>query len=104
MTPAVAYPGNEPRLVVRDPVAHAISEPLGDGGHVFRERVDGVTDGPATFVLERLRRVPVEERDVRRDPAAEQLVHEPVVEVEPGGVDAAATIRQHPRPRDREPE
>ena len=45
----------------------------------------------------------MEERHVRGDPAAEQLVDEAVVEVEPRCVDGPAACRNDPRPRDREP-
>ena len=104
VAPAVADPRDDPRLVVRDPVADAVAEALGDDLDVLRERVDGVARGPAARVLEHLRRVPVEERHVRVDAVAEQLVDEPVVEVETCCVDAAAALGQDARPRDREAE
>ena len=104
VAPAVADPRDDPRLVVRGPVADAVAEPLGDGVGVLDERLGGRALGPAARVLERLRRVPVEERHERLDPVPEQLVDEPVVEVEPGRVDAAAAVRQDARPRDREAE
>ena len=53
-----------------------------DGLGVLDERLGGRARGPAARVLERLRRVPVEERRERLDPVREQLVDEPVVEVE----------------------
>ena len=59
-------------------------------------------DGPAAAILERLRQVPVVERDERLDAVREQLVDEAVVEVEAGGVHAAAALGEDPRPRDRE--
>ena len=83
MPPAVTDPGDDPRLVVRDPVGDAVAEAGRDGLDVLGERIDRVAHGPAARVLEHLRGVPVEERHVRRDPVAEQLVDEPVVEVEP---------------------
>ena len=65
----VAEPRDHPRLVLRDPVAHAIAEPGGDDLGVLRERLDRVARRPAAAVLERLRQVPVVERDVRLDAA-----------------------------------
>ena len=102
--PAVPDPGDDPRLVVRDPVGDAVAEARRDGLDVLGERIDRVAHGPAARVLEHLRGVPVEERHVRRDAVAEQLVDEPVVEVEPGRVDAAPALGQDARPGDREPE
>src|SRR5439155_9471731 len=46
----------------------------------------------------------VEERHERPDACGEQLVDEPVVEVEPRLVHLAAPMREHARPCDREPE
>ena len=46
----------------------------------------------------------MEERDERRDPVAEELVDEPVVEVEALRVHRTASARDDPRPRDREAE
>ena len=104
MPPAVTDPRHDPGLVVRDPVADAVAEALGDGLDVFGECIDRVAHGPAARVLEHLRGVPVEERDVRGDPVAEQLVDQPVVEVETCCVDAAPALGQDARPRDREAE
>ena len=58
----VAEPRDDPRLVVRDPVAHAVAETRRDDLGVLGERLDGVALGPAARVLERLRQVPVVER------------------------------------------
>ena len=66
------------------------------------KRVDGRPVEPAAVVLERLRQVPVVERDHRLDAGREQLVDEPVVEREPLGVGPALAGRLDPRPRDRE--
>ena len=59
-------------------------------------------DGPAAGVLERLRQIPVVERDEGLDAGLEQPVDEPVVEVEAGGVDLPAPGREDARPGDRE--
>src|SRR5260221_10981517 len=84
VAPAVADPGDDPGLVVRDPMSDAVAETRRDGLHIFRERIDRIAWRPATGVLEHLRGIPVEEGDVRRDAVSEQLVDELVVEVEPG--------------------
>ena len=89
MAPAVPDPRDDPWLVVRDPVADPVAEARGDGLDVLGERIDRVTRRPAARVLEHLRRVPVEQRHERRDPVAEQLVDQPVVEVEALLVDPA---------------
>ena len=102
--PAVTDPRHDPGLVVRDPVADAVAEALGDRLDVFGERIDGVAHGPAARVLQHLRGVPVEEGHVRGDPVAEQLVDQAVVEVEARGVDAALALRQDAGPGDREAE
>ena len=75
-----------------------------DGLGVLDERLGGRARRPAARVLERLRRVPVEERRERLDPVREQLVDEPVVEVEARLVHPAAPLGKHARPRDREAE
>src|SRR3954451_22856669 len=104
LAPRVPDPGVHPRLVVRDPVPYAVAEAARDGFRVLGERLRGRARGPAARVLERLRRVPVEERRERLDVVREQLVDEAVVEVEAGLVDRTAARRHDPRPRDREPE
>ena len=81
---AVAEPGDHPRLVLRDPVADTIAQRVGHDLDVLGEGVHGLAHRPAPAVLERLRQIPVIERDERLDPVGEQLVHEPVVEVEAG--------------------
>ena len=81
---AVAEPGGDPRLVVGDPERDAVAEPAGDAS------ANSGTPRPSRAPASRprsssaLREVPVVEGDDRRDPVREQLVHEPVVEVEAG--------------------
>src|SRR5216117_4504475 len=104
LAPGVSDPGVDPRLVVRDPVANAVAETAPDGLRVLGEGLRGRTRGPAARVLERLRRVPVEEGRERLDLVREQLVDEAVVEIEAGLVHPAAPLRQDARPRDREAE
>jgi hypothetical protein len=62
-----------------------------------------VVDRPASRVLERLRQVPVVERDVGCDPPRAQLVHEAVVEVEPRRVHGARAVGDDARPGHGEP-
>ena len=80
-------------------MADAVAEPRGDDLGVLGERVDRLARGPAAAVLERLRQVPVVERDEGLDAVREQLVDEPVVEVEAGRVHArrgpSGRIRGH---------
>ena len=104
LAPGVAEPGHDPRLVVRDPVADAVTETPADGIGVLDEPLCRRALRPASRVLERLRRIPVEEGRVGLDPLGEQLVDEPVVEVEPGLVDWPASGGNDARPRDREAE
>ncbi len=100
----VADPCDDPRLVVGCPVADTVAESLGDDGGVLDERLGGRALAPTALVLERLRQVPVVQREEGIDPVLEQRVDEPVVEVEPGRVHAATSFRQDARPRDGEAE
>jgi hypothetical protein len=101
---SVSEPGDDPGLVLRDPARHTVAEPGGDDLDVLGEGLRRVADGPPARILERLRQVPVVERHEGLDAGSEQLVDEPVVEVEPGLVHPSASLRQHARPRDREAE
>ncbi len=91
--PAIADPGVDPRFVVRDPVPDAVTEAAHDSVRVLDEGLRGRARRPAALVLERLRRVPVEERRERLDLVRKQLVDEAVVEVESRFVDRPATRR-----------
>src|SRR5213079_2280218 len=71
---------------------------------VLDERLRRRPGRPTARVLERLRRIPVEERRKRRDAGGEELVDEPVVEVEARPVDPPTPFGEDPRPGDREPE
>jgi hypothetical protein len=68
----------------------AVAEPGGDDLCVLDERLCGRARRPAAGVLERLRRVPVEEGRERLDLVREELVDEAVVEVEACRVDRPA--------------
>ena len=58
--------------------------------------------GPAALLLQRLRQVPVVQRQPRQDVGIQQLVDEPLVEVDALRVERAA-VGTHARPRGREP-
>ncbi len=81
----------------------AVAELLADGRRVVHERVDAAAPEPAAVVHERLRHVPVVERQHRLDASLEQRIHEALVVVERRRVDRAAAVGQTRRPRRREP-
>ena len=91
-----------PRLVERRPLADAIVERLEDDGRVVPESVGGVARRPPTGVLERLRQVPVVERDDRVDAGGEQLVDQAAVEAQARLVERTDAGRLDPRPGDAE--
>jgi len=91
-----------PRLVLRDPVAHAVAEPGRHRVRILDKGLGRLPPGPAALVLQPLRQVPVEEGRVGDDAGVEQAVHEPAVEIEAARVHAPAARREHARPRDRE--
>ena len=100
---AVAEPGAAPRLVQRDPLADAVAECRRDHPRVLGEPARGVAGGPATRVLQRLRQVPVVQREGRLDAALAQAVDQATVEVQAGLVGRALAVRLDARPGHREP-
>ena len=94
----VPEPRDDPGLVLGDPVAHPVAEPGDDDLRVLRERLHRIAGGPTAAVLERLGQIPVIQRDVRLDPAREQLVDDAVVVVEAGRVHAPGPVGKHARP------
>ena len=100
---AVAEERRAPRLVERGPGVHPVAERAVHQRRVVREPAGGVPLRPAAGVLQRLRQVPVVERQPRLDAPVEQPVHQPGVEVQPAPVGRAAPGRLHPRPGHREP-
>ncbi len=85
-------------LVDRDPHRRLIANPLGQHVSKLTEVLRGVAIGPAAALLERLRQIPVVDRDNRPDPVQVELFDEPAVIVEPALIHRAAAARQHPRP------
>ncbi|GAA0939965.1 hypothetical protein GCM10009559_34700 [Pseudonocardia zijingensis] len=70
-------------LVDREVVPHAVAEPCDDVAGVLGERECGLLALPAAVaVLRRLGQVPVVQRGERFDAGVEELVDQPVVEVE----------------------
>ena len=99
----VADPGRAQRLVDGEPVLHPVAERRADHAGVLGQRVGGVPGRPAAAVLQHLRQVPVVDGDERPDTGLQQRVDQPVVEGQPGRVDRAGAVREHPRPGDGEP-
>jgi hypothetical protein len=66
-----------------DPMRHAITETPADSMSELDERIHSRAVGPAAFIFERLRKVPVIKRRPRRDACRQEAIDETVVEVEP---------------------
>ncbi len=104
LDPAVPHVHERVKLVEREEVLDAVAQLLGHVTGVVREGLGGVARLPAlVLVLQRLRQVPVVERGERRDARGEQLVHQPVVEVEALRVRLSGAVGEDPRPGDGEP-
>ena len=97
----VAEEGRAPRLVEGRPGRHPVADGVVQREGVVGEAVRRVAVGPAAGVLERLRQVPVVERQPGPQAVAEQLVDQSLVEVDAGLVDRSA-VGADPRPRRRE--
>src|SRR4029453_11276849 len=90
-------------LVDREVVLHSVAELVGDVPAVVAERLRRVFGPPAAvLVLQRLREIPVIERDERLDPVCAQLVGQALVEVDAFRVRRTVTLREDARPGDRE--
>ena len=108
----VEFPGRVPRrdvaelrenvlLVDRDPMLHAIAEALEHEFRVRGEIVGALPALPATVaVLERLRQIPVVERDHRRDAVLQAFIDDVIVKLDAFFIRLAAALGQHARPRD----
>ena len=99
----VAEVRRAPGLVERGPHRHAVAVGVDDLRGVVGEAQGGVAHGPAAGVLEGLRQVPVVHRGHRVDAGRQEVVDQPVVEVEAGGVERARAGGLDPRPGEREP-
>ena len=98
----IAQDRENPRLVEHHPVFHAIAQPIGDDRGVVGEMLRGVAIRPSARIFERLRQVPMEQRDERPDLAPQQLVDHAAIEVETLLIDRAAALRLDSRPRNRD--
>ena len=97
----VAEERRAPRLVERGPHVHPVAERVVHVERVLGEALGGVADGPAALLLQRLRQIPVVQRQPRQDAGIQQLVDEALVEVDALRVERAA-VGAHARPRRRE--
>ena len=102
---AVALVRDDLGLVERDPDARRRRRAPRRRSAAYSAKRSAVSRvGPAARVLERLRQVPVVERDRGRDVARAQPVDERAVEVDAALVDGARDRRLDARPGDREAE
>src|SRR6266478_4616357 len=90
-------------LVEREEVPRPVAELSGDVTGIVGECLGGVAPFPPAAILQRLRQVPMIERRERRDAVGDEVVEEPVVEVEALRIWRAGALREYPRPRNREP-
>src|SRR5271166_4570049 len=90
-------------LVEREKVPRPVAELFGNVAGIGRECLGGVAVFPPAAILQGLRQVPVIERRERRDAVGDELVEEPVIEVEALRIRRAGALREYPRPRNREP-
>ncbi len=96
----VADEGAAEGLVERDPAVHPVTEPGGDHPGVLGEPLSRLAYPPAAPVRQGLGEVPVVEGGGGGDAGGQQLVDEPVVEVEPRRVGGAGAGRLDTRPGD----
>jgi hypothetical protein len=99
--PLIAPFDERRELVDREVVLHAVAEVPGYVARIFGERLRRLLRLPApVFVVERLRQVPVVQRHERFDAGGEELVDEPLVEVETLRVRLPSAVGEDPRPGD----
>jgi hypothetical protein len=101
LTAGVAEERRAPRLVEGGPGRHPVADRVVQRERELREPVGRVAVGPPARVLEGLRQVPVVERQPGLDPVGQQLVDQPLVEVDARQVDRTS-VGAHPGPRRRE--
>ena len=90
-------------LIEREEVPRPVAEFFGNIAGIVRECLGGVARFPSAAILQRLRQVPVIERRERCNAVRDEVVQEPVVEVEALRIWRAGTLGKYPRPRNREP-
>ncbi len=94
----VARERGHPWLVQRHPDLHAVAEVRVQAGRVLRKPRRGVAVGPPAGVLQRLRQVPVIERERGLDTGRQERVHQRLVEIEARAVGLPPALREHARP------
>ncbi len=97
----IAHPGDHGRLVVGDPVLHAVAQGAGDHVGIFDESLRRGANRPAAFVFQCLGKIPVIQRHKGNNVCIQKTIHQPAVEVHSLLIDLAASQRQNPRPGDR---
>ena len=88
----------DPRLVERHPVLHAIAKCVGHHGGIVAKNLGEVAIGPSAGIFERLRQIPMIERHPRLDFALEHLVHDALVEVEALLINPTLAVGHDARP------
>ncbi len=89
---------NRLRLIERHPVFHPVTQRPRSDIRVFGKRFGSRPIAPAACILERLRQIPVEERDERLDAGLEQRVHQTAVKIYAFLVHLALSRGQQARP------
>jgi len=96
----VAEHGENPRLVERHPMLHAIAEVLrahlGIVAEVFRD----LAIGPSAHVLDHLRKIPMIEGHERLDVVFEELIDHAIVEIDALLIGLTLPMRHDARPRE----
>ena len=88
------YPGFVQGDPQPDPVVHRSEQNL----RVVGEPAGAVGIEPTAPPVQRRRQVPVVQGQHRLDTLLQQRIHQSLVEIQPLGVDPAASLRQHPAP------
>jgi hypothetical protein len=70
----VAQPRRDPWLIQGDPKPHLVRKRLIDYSDVFGEALARLPAGPAAAIFERLRQIPMVERENRLDKAFSQAI------------------------------
>ena len=89
-------------FVEQHPVGDAIAQRARHQFDVVGEAGRRIAIGPASGIFERLRQVPVIERDQRADVGFEQGIHETAVVIDAFGIRRTAPVRLNSRPGNRE--
>ena len=100
--PSIAKIHEPSGFVDREEIPDAVAQALRHVTCVISKRLRGVAGLPsADAVLQDLRQIPVIQRGKGLEAIGQQLIHQPIVEVEAFRVRRTRALRKHPRPRDR---